>query len=232
MPSPSSSAPINGERSLVRVSPRRPASTATTSCRAASMAGASAASTALTSPHAAMAVMSRVDSSNGPSRSVLKCCTSGEGEPRDGDTAGRADDRRSRPEHETTREHDPADVGWLTSRGGDQGQGALLASGSDSEGRPREQDHLEQRHGHDECQHRELRAAHAGRFREVAVHGARGRRVLDDGARQDQEAMRVELPDRRPVDTAGRRDQPGPLTPLARREPERARHPDGGVGVH
>ena len=42
----------------------------------------------------------------------------GAGEPRDGDTAGRADDRRRRPEHETTREHDPADVGWLTSRGG------------------------------------------------------------------------------------------------------------------
>ena len=54
MPPPSSSTPSSGERSDGRLSPRRPASTATTSCREAIQAGTTAASSAESRPKPAM----------------------------------------------------------------------------------------------------------------------------------------------------------------------------------
>jgi hypothetical protein len=86
---------------------------------------------------------------------------------------------------------------------------ALLASGSDSEGRPREQDHLEQA-----WLTMAPRAPRCPCWRIPRSCGPRRSRAA--GARRRSETgpggHGVELPDRRPVDTAGRRDQPGPLT--------------------
>ena len=113
-------------------------------------------------PHAAMPAMSRGDSSNGPSRSVLKCCDCGSRRPR-----RRRHRRRSRAPRQPPRARGRSASttrrmsGGSPSGGGDQRQRALLSSGADGEGRSREQDDLEQRHGHDECEHGDLCAVHA-----------------------------------------------------------------------
>ena len=67
-PRPSSTTPTNGERRLAARSPRRPASTATTSCREAIQAGTTAARRALSRPNAAMPSTCGQRTWNGPNQ--------------------------------------------------------------------------------------------------------------------------------------------------------------------
>ncbi len=76
-PAPSSTAPTTGERSPGARSPRRPARTATTSCRDAIHAGTTAASRALSSPKAAIPARCGHGTSNGPNQLPEKRWTTG-----------------------------------------------------------------------------------------------------------------------------------------------------------
>src|SRR4051794_39864863 len=77
MPMPTSTRPTMGERNDGRLSARRPASTATTSCRDAIHAGTTVASTALARPKSAIPARCTQGTSNGPNVASDQCWTIG-----------------------------------------------------------------------------------------------------------------------------------------------------------
>ena len=108
MPTPSSTRPSSGDRSDGARSPRRPASTATTSWREARYAGTTAARNALSMPKPAMPTRCSHGTSNGPNQVSDRDWSSGCEQPRDADAERPPRARRPRCRARGRRRRRPA----------------------------------------------------------------------------------------------------------------------------
>ena len=150
MPAPNRRTPSTGERRAGARSPRRPASTATTSWRDAIHAGTTAASSALTSPKAAIPARCGHGTSKGPNQVLEKRWTSGSSSHAAADPEHHAERGARRAEHDPAGQHHAPRLGRRAAGRGHQGERPRLAAGADREGRPRQQHDLDQGHHHDQ----------------------------------------------------------------------------------
>ncbi len=190
-PAARSRTPSTGVRADGGRSPRRPASTATTSCRDAMCAGTTAASTADSSPKAATTATIRQSTSSGPNHSPDQRWASGSSAHPTTTPSTAPDEGGQRAEHDPGREHHPAGLPRRAAGRGHQGQRAGLAPGTDGERRPGQQHHLEQRHGDDQGDDRE-RVAVPGVVAHLLGHLVHRRRVGQHRARGHDHAGPVE----------------------------------------
>ena len=121
---------------LVRTTPRRPLSEATTGARAAPRAGSQAEASAVTMPTAkapTSSIQPRVQSGVLVAGQVLRL---GQQRPRGDQPEAEPSDTGDRAEHDRAAEHDAADLAGVSSRRGQQRQVTLRAPGADAEAAP------------------------------------------------------------------------------------------------
>ena len=129
MPMPSSTTPRIGERSDGRLSARRPASTATTSCRDAIQAGTTVARKALASPKSAMPTRCSHGTSNGPNQVFGPVLEHGQQQPRRPRCRGRRRAPRPRPRARRRRRGSRAGSGPVCHRSRPAAPGCATAGG-------------------------------------------------------------------------------------------------------
>ena len=105
-------------------------------------------------------------------------------------------------EHDAAAEDDPSGLGGRTSGRGDQRERARVSTRTDREGRPGEQDDLDQRHHDDQRDHGEGLVA-AGVVAHLLGQGRDVGRIGEHRTRGDHAADRVQVTDGRPRHGAG-----------------------------